>query len=199
MASSTDPRIVWTWYDFLCPFCYVGQTRNAILRSHGLIVVEKPFHAHPGIPRGGIPVGPRYGAMYAMLERECKEAGLPLRWPARLPDTRLALAVAEWTRRWQPGAFAALHRNLFTAHFALGEDLGDRAIIDQYAAEAGVDVEALHAAIAEGVATASVQESEDDGRASGVEGTPAWLIAGELIAGLRSRQEFEFLATRMTS
>ncbi|MFL5577423.1 MAG: hypothetical protein ACJ79S_15800 [Gemmatimonadaceae bacterium] len=32
--------------------------------------------------------------MYAMLEREAAEAGLPLNWPPRLPDTRRA-AVTE--------------------------------------------------------------------------------------------------------
>lgn len=26
-----DPRTVLEWYDFLCPFCYVGQYRTAIL------------------------------------------------------------------------------------------------------------------------------------------------------------------------
>ena len=83
-----DPRTVFEWYDFLCPFCYVGQHRTAILVRHGLHVVELPFQAHPDIPAGGIPAGPRNGPMYAMLEREAREAGLPLNWAARLPDTR---------------------------------------------------------------------------------------------------------------
>jgi predicted DsbA family dithiol-disulfide isomerase len=38
------------WYDFLCPFCYVGQSRTAILRRYGLDVIELPFQAHPDIP-----------------------------------------------------------------------------------------------------------------------------------------------------
>ncbi len=47
-----DPRTVLNWYDFLCPFCYVGQSRIAILVRHGLHVVELPFQAHPDIPPG---------------------------------------------------------------------------------------------------------------------------------------------------
>jgi hypothetical protein len=43
--------------------------------------------------------------MYAMLEHEAAEAGLALHWPSHLPDTRRALAVAEWARRMQPRAF----------------------------------------------------------------------------------------------
>ena len=25
------PRLVWHWYDLICPFCYVGQDRSAVL------------------------------------------------------------------------------------------------------------------------------------------------------------------------
>jgi hypothetical protein len=45
--SQDDPRTVLHWYDFLCPFCYVGQHRTAILVRHGLQVEELPFQAHP--------------------------------------------------------------------------------------------------------------------------------------------------------
>jgi 2-hydroxychromene-2-carboxylate isomerase len=85
------------WYDFLCPFCYVGQNRTAILLRHGLDVVELPFQAHPDVPALGVSVGPRKGEMYSHLEREAKQAGLILNWPARLPNTRRALAAADWS------------------------------------------------------------------------------------------------------
>ena len=77
-----NPRTVLHWYDFLCPFCYVGQQRNAILIRHGLQVDELAFQAHPEIPLGGTPAGPRNGPMYAALEREAREAGLRLQWPS---------------------------------------------------------------------------------------------------------------------
>ena len=182
------------WYDFVCPFCYVGQQRNEILARHGLRVVELPFQIHPEIPPGGIEAGPRIGPMYAMLEREAREAGLPLHWPAHLPNTRRALAAAEWVRRNRPGAFPQLHRGLFEAHFALGEDLEDPAVIDRHAAASGVDLAALHAALADGSAEAGVAEAEVLGRRYGVRGTPAWLVDQQLITGLRSAAEFERIA-----
>src|SRR5215813_12914148 len=54
-----SPSTVLHWYDFLCPFCYVGQARTAILVRHGLDVVELPFQAHPDIPLGGVPAPAR--------------------------------------------------------------------------------------------------------------------------------------------
>jgi predicted DsbA family dithiol-disulfide isomerase len=184
-------RTVLHWYDFICPFCYVGQHRTAILVRHGLDVVELPFQAHPDIPVGGIPAGPRDGPMYAMLEREAKEAGLPLHWPRRLPNTRRALAAAEWVRRHQPRAFPQLRKDLFDAHFVLGEDLEEPAVIDRHASESGIELAALHADFADDRAVAAVTETEMIGRKYGVQGTPAWLLGEQLITGLRPAAEFE--------
>jgi predicted DsbA family dithiol-disulfide isomerase len=197
-SRQDDPRTVLHWYDFLCPFCYVGQRRTAILVRHVLRVVELPFQAHPDIPPGGIPAGPRNGPMYAMLEREAREAGLPLHWPRRLPNTRRALAAAEWARRHQPRVFPQLHQDLFEAHFVLGEDLEDPAVIDRHASELGIDLTALHAALAHDSAAAAVKEAEMIGRKYGVQGTPAWLLAQRLITGLRPAAEFERLAEHAT-
>jgi predicted DsbA family dithiol-disulfide isomerase len=182
------------WYDFICPFCYVGQQRNSILTSYGIGVVELPFQAHPEIPAGGISVGPRTGPMYAMLEREAKEAGLQLKWPQHLPNSRRALAAAEWVRRHQPQLFQKLHKDLFNAHFVLGEDLGNPAVIDRYVSESGISLRALHAALTDGSAAEAVSEAEMLGRKYGVHGTPAWLLDRQLISGLRPAAEFERLA-----
>ena len=193
-SEQDDPDTVLHWYDLLCPFCYVGQHRTAILLRHGLDVVELPFQAHPDIPPGGIPSGLRNGPMYAMLEREAREAGLPLNWPPRLPDTRRALAAAEWARLHQPRAFPQFHKGLFEAHFVLGEDLEDPAVIDQHASESDINLAALHAALANDSAEAAVTEAEMIGRKHGVQGTPAWLLARRLITGLLPATEFERLA-----
>jgi predicted DsbA family dithiol-disulfide isomerase len=182
------------WYDFICPFCYIGQQRNATLRRHGLRVVEMAFQAHPEIPPGGIAAGSRQGPMYAMLEREAKDAGLTFNWPPRLPNSKRALAAAEWVRQQQPDHFAQFQKDLFAAHFVLGEDLGDPAVIDRHASVLGIDVKALHVALADGSALRAVQKSESLGRQYGVHGTPAWFLAERLISGLLPASDFERIA-----
>jgi predicted DsbA family dithiol-disulfide isomerase len=189
-----DPATVLHWYDFICPFCYVGQHRTAILVRHGLRVIELPFQAHPDIPAGGFPAGRRNGPMYAMLELEARAAGLPLNWPGRFPNTRQALAAAEWVRRNQPDAFPRFHKGLFDAHFVLGEDLGDPAVSDRHADASGVDLGRMRASLADGSAARAVAEAEAIGHGYGVRGTPAWLVARRLITGLHPAAEFERLA-----
>jgi predicted DsbA family dithiol-disulfide isomerase len=119
---------------------------------------------------------------------------LPLNWPPRLPNTRRALAAAEWTRRHQPRAFPQFHKDLFEAHFVLGEDLEDSAVIDRHASKSGTDLAALHAALADDSAAEAVTEPEMIGRKHGVQGTPARLLGRRLITGLLPALEFERLA-----
>ena len=93
--EASEAHQVLHWYDFLCPFCYVGQQRNTIFESSGFRVIDIPFQAHPEIPPGGRVVGERSGLMVARIEEEARAAGLRLVWPNRLPNTRMALAAAE--------------------------------------------------------------------------------------------------------
>ncbi|MFC4016639.1 DsbA family protein [Micromonospora sp. GCM10011542] len=191
MAS---PAPILYWFDFVCPFCYVAQQRNAIFGRRGLDVVHLPFQIHPEIPVEGVDAGLRTGPMYATLEREAARVGLPLNWPTRLPNTRTALAAAEWVRRRQPDLSGDFNQRLYAAHFALNEDLGDIAVIERQANEVGVDLSALRAALADGTASASLVEAESLGAQFGVRATPSWLVAGNLISGLLPPSEFERLA-----
>jgi predicted DsbA family dithiol-disulfide isomerase len=137
--------------------------------------------------------------MYSHVKREAKEAGLLLNWPSRLPNTRHALAAAEWVRRHQPDKFARFQNALFAAHFVSGEDLGNTTIIERHAAELGIDLDGFHAAWLDGTALAVVNESEALGRQHGVRGTPAWLMGPHLISGLLPASEFERLGDAATN
>ncbi|MCV7444448.1 DsbA family protein [Mycobacterium paraense] len=192
--SDDAPGPVLHWYDLICPFCYIGQSRTALLVEAGFEVISLPFQAHPDIPAAGLAVGPRRGPRSKMLEREAAAEGLVLHWPTRIPNSRNALAAAEWVRRNQPDAFAELQRKLFEAHFALGEDIGELAVIDRHAADAGVNLPTLHTALADGGAYAEVDQAERAGHRCGVYGTPAWLLGGRMVAGLLPMSEFELVA-----
>lgn len=191
-----DSRLVEVlhWYDFLCPYSYVGLQRTAILVERGLTVIQLPFQGRPDIPAQGLRVESRNGLMYTQLSREAKDAGLRLNWSSHLPNTRGALACAEWVRLHRPDAFPQFHKNLFEAHFVLGENVGDPAVIYRHATALGIDLAALQAALGDGSAGAALRESESLARKSGVRGTPAWLIGQELVTSLLPAADFERLA-----
>lgn len=196
LAIPPGPRTALHWFDFICPFCYVAQSRNQILTGFGLEVVHLPFQIHPEIPPGGVEAGPRNGPMYRSLEQEAAKAGLPLNWPPRLPNSRTALSASEWVRRHRPDASETFNSALFAVHFDLGEDLGDINTIMHHAAEVGIDTQILRGALADGSAQAALVEAESAGAWADVRATPTWLIAGQVISGVQPESEFELLARR---
>lgn len=188
-AEVTEPAL--HWYDFVCPFCYIGQDRSRILTDRGFTVLSIPLPIHPEIPQEGIEAGPRQGPMYEFLQDEARAVGLVLHWPARLPNTLLALTVAEWVRRHEPEAFPALYAALFEAHFVRGEDIGALAVVRHHVAASGVDTRALTVAMSKPRASQDVEQSSGLAEQVGINGTPAWLVGSLVISGLRPRSEFE--------
>jgi len=47
--SMRNPRAYSHWYDFLCPFCYIGQSRNAVLLQHGFHLLTRRSRDAPRI------------------------------------------------------------------------------------------------------------------------------------------------------
>ena len=193
---SEEARIL-HWYDLACPYCYVAQARNTAFSERSVSVTQLGFRAHPEIPAGGVRAPDRSGPAYRRLEREAAVAGLPLRWPARIPNTTLALSASEWVRRAAPSSFAWLQAALFGAHFASGEDLEDPDVIEGYAALGSVNIAALRGAWRRGVALAALERAERLGLQAGVRGTPAWLVGGVLVNGLRPVDELAKIADQI--
>lgn len=170
-----EADVVWYWYDLLCPFSYVGQDLPGVLRRQGLRVIGLPLQLHPEIPPGGIPMGSHDAALREVLEQEAHKCGLELRWPARLPYSRPALAALEWVREHEPSAFTTLQSALFRAHFASGEDIEARSVIEAHAAASGVYLPFLREAMADGSADAAVTRAQRSARSMGMRWTPSWL------------------------
>jgi predicted DsbA family dithiol-disulfide isomerase len=192
-AAGSSSRVVTAdhWFDFLCPFCYLAQDRNRILRERGIKVVEHPLQIHPEIGPGGEPAGPRQGPGYEYLAQEAETAGLPLHWSDRIPYSRPALAAFAWLRDTTPDAADRFAAAVFAAYFGDRRDIESEDLLVALADEAGGNGEDLRTALASGAACEALARSEALGREYGVTGTPTWVVEGQGVSGLRPRQWFE--------
>lgn len=187
------------WSDYLCPWCYVGQDRSALMEDLGVELTRSPYELHPDIgPEGRRPrPGGRLDAVHARIEDECAAVGLPFRRPTRIPSTRRALEMAEVVRTAHPLAFAALDAALFRAHFVDGAPLDDADLLDQLVTESGAPAVEVRAALDAGVGAALLDRSMAEARDAGVASTPTWLLGDFLIPGLQPRDTVERWVSRL--
>ncbi|MCU1372030.1 MAG: hypothetical protein JWO77_3224 [Ilumatobacteraceae bacterium] len=166
------------WSDYLCPWCYVGQDRSAQMEELGLSVVHRPYELHPEIPPRGrvIRADGRLAPTFARVAAACEEIELPFEAPSRMPNTRRALATAEWVRLHHPEAAAAVHAALFRAHFAVGLAIDDPDVVDQIVTGAGAPAAEVRAAVDSGAAGPLVDASVAEARSAGVSSTPTWVL-----------------------
>jgi predicted DsbA family dithiol-disulfide isomerase len=188
------------WFDFICPFCYVAQDRNRILRDAGVSVIDLPMQIHPEIAPGGAPAPPRTGPMYDYLVEEARAAGLELNWSPRIPYSRFALAAAQAVRINEPDYDPAFNAAVFDAYFARGQDIEDWTVIARCAEAVGVEPFAFQYSMASGIADNELRFAEEQARQHHVLSTPSWVVNNDqLIVGLRSRAFFIALSHTLSS
>jgi len=190
LTTATDTVTVDHWFDFICPYCYVAQDRNRVLRERGVRVVDHALQIHPEIGPGGVVAGPRSGPAYEHLAREAEAAGLALRWTDRVPYSRPALAAAEWVRENCAEEVAERFRSaVFAEYFAEGRNIESHDLLAELAERAGADGPRLRVALG-GAAKDALARSEGQARVQDVTGTPAWVTGAGRISGLRPRAAF---------
>jgi predicted DsbA family dithiol-disulfide isomerase len=188
------------WSDYICPWCYLGRDRTALLRALDVDVTQLPYELHPELPPQGREVKPngRLAAVYAAIGRECNDIGLPFRMPGHVPNSRRALETAEVVRRKWPASFAALDDALFNAHFVEGLDIGDPDVLLALVEQTGAPSTDVAAAVEAGDGNQAVTASIEAARERGIAATPAWLFGESFVVpGVQPRELFERVVSRL--
>jgi predicted DsbA family dithiol-disulfide isomerase len=192
---------VTVWSDYICPWCYLGRDRTALLVERGCTVEQLPFELHPELPAHGRDIKPdgRTALVHDEIGRQCAEAGMPFRTPTHIPNSRRALATAEVVReRMAAASFVALDDALFRAHFVEGRDIGDRDELDGIVTSVGLDAARVRALVDDGEGQAAIDTAMERAFDHGVAGTPAWLFDDALVLpGVQPRELFERVLERV--
>lgn len=193
----------YVYWDYCCPFCYVGERRLARLRSERSLDVHwRPFEIHPGLPEEGIPVKElgyapdRWTRMVRLVEEQAEELGLPLEIPSFVPRTRGPLQAAAFAQDVGGEAFGELHRALFRAYFADGRNIGRRPVLLEVAEEAGVDREGLENALEDERYADELRQVREETERYEITGTPTFLFGPYKVVGAAPMEVMREAATR---
>jgi predicted DsbA family dithiol-disulfide isomerase len=162
-----------------------------------------PFELHPEVPVEGIPRERYFGAgrseqMRAHLQGVAAEVGLQMESRDVLINSRLALATAEFAR--ERGAYDAVHRALFEAHWHLTGKLEEVEDLKRIAAGCGLDPEELGTALAEDRHGPAIDQNRREAESIGDTAIPAHIFGGRyLVVGAHPYELFRQVVDRLTT
>jgi predicted DsbA family dithiol-disulfide isomerase len=180
--------------DAICPWCYIGKRQLeralATLTEEGLTfqINWNPFQLNPDMPTEG-----RDRAAYrawkfgspekaAALDQRITEAaaavGLSFRTDlmTRTPNTIDAHRLIWFAGR--NGVQDAVMEAVFKAYFIAGRDIGDRAVLADCAAEAGLPRQPMLDFLDSDVAATEMRTADRAAREAGVSGVPSFFLDG---------------------
>lgn len=166
------------WSDYVCPFCYLEMPELARVQERfgdTVAIRWRAFELRPDPVPTLDPDGEYLHRVWGEAVHPMAAArGMVLRLPPVQPRSRLAHEAAAFAR--DRDRFDAVHEALFRAFFQDGRDLAEVPVLKDVAAGAGLDPDALGAALAEGRYTAGVLAEEALARRLGLTGVPATVV-----------------------
>jgi predicted DsbA family dithiol-disulfide isomerase len=154
------------------------------------------YELHPETPPGGIELSAKFGgkervlAMQTRLLEFAKGFGIEeMKMRARSPNTRRALAIAEYAR--DRGKLERWRTLAMDAHWKRGLDLESDADLRALSAEAGLDPDAALAASRDPGFLSRIDRKRAEAEDLGVTGIPTFVIGERGVVGC---QPYEVLA-----
>jgi 2-hydroxychromene-2-carboxylate isomerase len=172
------------FHDYGSPASYVawGQL-PALCAQHGATYVSRPmllggvFKATGNQTPVAIPAKGRW--ILADLQRHAIDAGLPFRMnPHFILNTMSAMRGAIWAQR--AGVIDAYDRALYTATWVDGQNIGDVATLTAVVRDAGLDADAMAAAIQTAEIKQGLIDATNEAVERGAFGAPTMFVAGEM-------------------
>ncbi|MFD1554585.1 DsbA family oxidoreductase [Paraburkholderia silviterrae] len=192
-----EPLEIRITHDFICPWCWIGETKlDEALREEGTSVryVFVPYELNPDMPKEGLDrkayrtakfgSWARSQAMDSHVVDEGRPHGLSFNYDRvkRTPNT-LAAHRLVWFAQNEGRDARALVDAIFRAYFSEGRDIGDTGVLTDIAIAAGLDAARVRELFASANGGAEVRTLEAASALEGVNAVPFVKIGAEAVSG----------------
>ena len=191
-TQATDTVLVYA--DYVCPFCYLGYASLDAYREsrdEPLAADWHPFDLRRQKRRADGRIDHAaddgkddtyYEQARANVRRLAERYGVEMAQDlAREVDSYDAQRVAYRVREQHPEAFDPFHRAVFDALWEEGEDIGDAAVLEALAVDAGLPEEFVTETLADEATGEGLDEAFETAQRRGITGVPTF-VHGEYVA-----------------
>jgi predicted DsbA family dithiol-disulfide isomerase len=189
--------------DTICPWCFIGKRRleRALdLRTDIDFQVHwRPYRLDPIIPREGVerkaymrakfgedPEVAQRGEAIRLLGKK-ENIAFDFNRISRTPDTTDSHRLIRWAGT--AGVQNMIVEALFSAYFEDGRDIGDPAILEWIAAQAGMDSDLVRELLSQDADRELVEREDALAHRMGIQGVPAFIFANKyLVSGAQDSE-----------
>lgn len=185
------------YYDYICPFCFLGMKRIERLAEEFDLEVEwKGIEIHPEFPPHGVKRSKTFkGRQIAQDIREMsKEDDIQITLPGMVTNSRLSLEASEFAKT--KDRFNEFHTSVYEAYFQNGENIGDKNVILILGEKAGLEIEELEGCLRERTMRKKIEENKRDAEENLVLGVPTFIFGKFSIYGVQSLESFRKIIKR---
>ena len=181
--------------DFICPFCYIGRaTVRKLQPEFGFELEVRGFQIHPEWPPEGLALAQHPRMMdpkarrliWAHIQELAEAAGVAMKAPEILANSRLALQAVEFAR--ENGRGDAFDDLVYRAYFSDGLNIGLRGVLGDLATEVGLDRAELDRALESERYASRLERDTLLAHQRGVSGVPAFFLGEYSFSGAQSEE-----------
>ena len=188
---------VTVYYDYICPFCYLGTKRIlGLSKEFNLTIDWKGIEIHPEFPpQGKKRTKTLKSKSFAETIREmAKEDNIEIKLPGYATNSRLSLEASEFAKI--KGKFLEFHIGVYEAYFLEGRNIGNIEIVLDIGEKAGLHrsdlVECLNKRTMFNNIEANKKEAEDNI----ILGVPTFIFGNFPVHGNQSTQTMRHIIKR---
>ncbi|HEY7536075.1 MAG TPA: DsbA family protein [Thermodesulfobacteriota bacterium] len=189
---------VTVYYDYICPYCFLGTKRVERLTQEFEMTVEwKGIEIHPEIPPQGVKRTRtfKFQQVSENIKEMSQEDNLEINLPGTVANSRLSLEASEFAK--SKDRFREFHNSVYEAYFQKGENIGNIDVILDIGEKNGLEINELEECLKK---RTMLKKIADNGKAAEIDqvlGVPTFLFGKFGVHGVQSLDGFRKIINRV--
>jgi len=188
---------VTVYYDYICPFCYLGTKRIlGLSKEFNLTIDWKGIEIHPEFPpQGKKRTKTLKSKSFAETIREmAKEDNIEIKLPGYATNSRLSLEASEFAKI--KGKFLEFHIGVYEAYFLEGRNIGDIEIVLDIGEKAGLHRSDLVECLNKRTMFDNIEANKKEAEDNLILGVPTFIFGNFPVHGNQSTQTMRYIIKR---
>lgn len=188
---------VTVFYDYNCPYCYLGtMSLNRLSGEFELDIEYKGFEIHPEFPPEGRKSKKSLKSLRVSsgVSEMARQEGFEIKLPGFAANSRLSLEGSEFSKT--RGLFKEFHLGVYEAYFNKGRNIGDFDTVIEIGVESGLDKVELKEALEKRSMYKKIEDNKLKAQRNNILGVPTYIFGKFPVYGFQTTQTFRQIIQR---